>query len=137
MNVISRPLLTSYLEELASDEQRISEAAAQYAAIKARLEVGLRRYTALRDFVTDQLGKSPYTPGVDWPGEAEDWLETRGQFRFTGMRVGEAILQVLEEEDAQFPNNPWLERDQIVERLSLGGLGFPEPVRARVVTRHS
>ena len=132
-NVVRPSLIEKYLEELAKDEAIIAEAAEAYESARARLDVGLRRYIALRDFVEEQLGNSPYAQGIKWPGDDDfPWTE-RGRFRFTGMSVGDAITQVLEEEATTHPNHPWLDLAAIIQRLSDGGLGFPEPVQARAV----
>ena len=132
INVISPGLQANYLTELEQDEVKISEAAYQYETAKALLDVSLRRYTALRDFVSEALGRSPYAPDVDWPSDENMFNEApeRGRFRFTGMRVGDAILQVLEEAPEQ---GGWLSLEDIIKRLSAGGLGFPESVEARAV----
>lgn len=137
-NVISKSLIRKYLEELAVDESAITEAAEAYEAAKSAIDVRLRRYIALRDYVTEKLGQSPYSEGVEWPEPYEAYdaygerIE-RGRFRFSGMSVGDAILEVLEEEAIASPDDPWLPLQSIIERLSLGGLGFPEPVQGRAV----
>lgn len=132
LNVISPGLQSNYLSELEQDEDTLSTASHEYDAAKARLELSMIRYTALRDFVTNQLGKSPYARGVEWPrGADDDYQRQRGGFRFTGMRVGDAILQLLEE--AADTARVWRSLEQIIEGLSQGGLGFPEPVQARAV----
>ncbi|MBI4214284.1 MAG: hypothetical protein HY534_08250 [Chloroflexi bacterium] len=134
-NVMSPTLKDRYLEQLKVDETAIAEAAAAFETAKAALEMGLRRYTALRDFVAEQLGVSPYAPGIDWPGDSEFYDEPgRGLFRFTGMKIGDAAMQVLVEEyEAKDGNNPWLSLNTIMRRLEKGGLGFPEPVQARAI----
>jgi hypothetical protein len=129
-NVITKSLLERYLSELAEDEVKIQQAAEAYEREKATLEVSLRRYIALRDFVTEQIGESPYSPVVTWPfGLNED----RGRFRFTSKAVGDAVLEVLQERKLRFPEGPWMTLRTIIETLSEGGLGFPEPVQARAV----
>jgi hypothetical protein len=139
MNVRSPGIIENYLAELDKDEHVIAEAAAGYEAAKARLDVGLRRFIALRDFVTEQMGRSPYgyyDRNVPWPEPDFDPFGEgfeRGRFRFAGMNIGDAILEVLREELAKYPQNPWLSFENIVERLSEGGLGFPDGVQARAV----
>ncbi len=137
-NVIKNSLLGKYLKSLAEDESSLEEAAEVYETAKAGLEVGLRRYTALRDFVTEKLGKSPYARDctevwhpTGYDPDGEPYWAIRGQFRFTGMPVGEAVLQILLESGER--NDPWLTLPKIIEELSVGGLGFPEPVQARAV----
>ena len=108
--------------------------------------MGLRRYMALRDFVTEQLGTSPYSPGVAWPNdpdpENDPWSEKpdRGHYRFAGTKIGDAVVQVLKEAyeafqlDTPDPKHlSWLALDRIVIRLADGGLGFPDPVQARAI----
>jgi len=126
-------MVSKYLAELLKDETNIQEAGEAYESAKARLDVGLRRYLALREFVTDQLGQSPYSPGVEWPETEDSRWDTedqpvRGHFRFTGMKVGDAITLVLREADGRAKT-----LDDIVLALSDGGLGFPDPVQARAV----
>ena len=128
MNVISPSLVTNYLDELTADDEAIEAAAAEYESAKARLDVRLRRYIALRDFITEQMGRSPYAHGVSWPSDTPS-----GSFRFTGMQIGEAVIQVLQDAKAIWRDNPWLGLDEIIERLADGGLGFPEPVQARAI----
>ncbi len=132
MNVtwISTAIVANYLEELATDDEVIEEVAAEYESVKARLDVRLRRYIALRDFITEQLGQSPYAHGVDRPSDAP---KPTGSFRYTGMQIGEAVIQVLQDELKEYPNNPWLNLDEIIEKLADGGLGFPDLVQARAV----
>lgn len=137
-NVLSPSLLARYLSELEKDEEGIAEAAEAYESAKAQMEMGLRRYAALRDFVVEQFGRSPYATDVDWPNE--DWHEgdvygrPKGIYRFAGLKVADAIRQALDEQQhsatAQYQ---WLTLDELVEKLSEGGLGYPEPVQARAV----
>ena len=137
-NVISRTQVARYLEALGADEVEIAEAAEAYEIAKARLDVGLRRYVALRDFVTERMGRSPYESGYPWPSDDGGWNRSaqRGKFRFAGMKVGDAIAEVLRER-SKVPDEEWNERlmnlDELVDVLSEGGLGFPEPVGARAI----
>ena len=126
-NVINASMIEKYLVELGKDEKNIAEAGEAYESAKARLDVGLHRYVALRDFVAKQLGRSPYSHGVMWPTQLQDDVPEPGRFRFTGMSVGTAITEVLTESE------DWLLLAEIIKRLSAGGLGFPEPVQARAV----
>jgi hypothetical protein len=130
-NVISKSMADKYLLELWADEQKIETAGEAFERAKALLEVTLRRYTALRDFITEQLGQSPYTDGVAWPDRDEDggyFTRPQGKFRFTAMKVGEAVEQAIRER-----RGIGLTLDDLVEALSEGGLGFPDPVQARAV----
>jgi hypothetical protein len=134
-NVITKTMLAKYLQALSEDEAIINEAGGSYEVAKAALDVGLRRYIALRQFVTEQLGKSPYAADVEWP-DSGSWVE-RGRYRFTGLTVGDAILEVLQEQFEQSRNSEytsrWMTLPEIIDALSTGGLGFPEPVSARSV----
>ncbi len=140
-NVITKTLMEKYLRSLAEDEDTIEAAAEQWESAKAALDVGLRRYIALRDFVTERLGESPYAPpnwAERWPPDGYDddgdaYWRPRGRFRFTGMSVGDAVLEVLRERRGRSPDLPWMSLASIIEELSAGGLGFPEPVQARAV----
>ena len=131
-NVLSPTMVVRYLTELEKDEATIAEAAEAYESAKAQLDVGLRRYIALRDFIQEQLGESPYTRWHEWP-ESTIRAQDRGRFRFTGMTVGDAVFQVLQEEANSTPQDPWLPLSDIISRLTRGGLGFPELVQARAV----
>ena len=136
-NVISKSMVAKYLAELTKDERNIEEAAEAYEAAKGRLDVGLRRYVALRDFVTEQMGESPYMPHVDWPEDENtrytDFGRTQqGGWHFSGMKVGDAVLQLFKEHHDANPD-VWHGLDDIVSGLSDGGLGFPDPVQARAV----
>jgi hypothetical protein len=134
-NVLTNTLLEKYLAELGADEVNIAQAAEAFETAKAALDVNLRRYIALRDFVGEQLGTSPYARGVNWPDiyTADGYILNRGHFRFTGKAVGDAVLEVLREQYERDRDHPWLSLSQIIETLSEGGLGFPEPVQARAV----
>lgn len=135
MNVLSDSLRNRYLKELADDEDVIGQAAEEYEAAKSKLELGLRRYIAMREYITEQIGVSPYAPAVSWPGEM--WSEWHGRYRFWGMRVGDAILELLHEEQQRqrgdFGGGGWMSLDEIIEALSAGGLGTTETVQARAV----
>ena len=146
MNVISRELVENYLYALEADEAEIQHAAEDYHRARARVDVALLRYTALRDFVTTALGKSPYAEGIQWPDTGHIDPATRGRFRFAGMKVGDAIVEVLRSRrespttadmmnsllDDSVPVSA-LSLDEINKALSEGGLGFPDPVSARAV----
>jgi len=127
-NVLSPTLAAKYLEELKRDEAEMAEVAETYETAKARLDLGIRRYAALRDFVTEQLGRSPY-----YRAKNEALEPGQGRFRYAGMTIADAILELLREEAQNWPENPWLGLDEIVERLSSGGLGFPEGVPTRAI----
>ncbi len=144
-NVISKTQVARYLEALQTDEAEISDAAEAYEVARARLDVGLRRYIALRDFVGEQMGRSPYEPDYRWPGDPE-WGQpevVRGRFRFTGMKVGDAILEQLRElaahpvqrsdDRGNYFEDTSVSLDELVELLSDRGLGFPDPINGRNV----
>ena len=137
-NVITQTMKDKYLASLAEDERVIKEAGGAYETAKAALDVGLRRYVALRDFVEEQLGQSPYAPGVVWPYQDSNGREGRGHFRFSGKSAGDAVLEVLREHLESYRRYPtinkrWMTLGEITEALSDGGLGFPEPVIGRAV----
>lgn len=136
----------NYLGALETDEAEIDAAGAQYAVARARLDVALRRYAALREFVTETLGYTPYHHTVAWPDAVAGAEQRRGNYRFAGMGVGDAIIEVFLERFggaiapatfAEFDREQFLQAtltlEEITEVLSGGGLGFPEPVTARAV----
>ena len=142
MNVISRELVESYLQALQADEAEIQSAGEEYQRARARIDLALLRYKSLRDFVAEALGCSPYSDEVQWPEDNGDpWAW--GRYRYVGMKVGDAVLEVLEsrlgspkspEYQAQMPIFSWtMTLSEITQALSEGGLGFPDPVSARAV----
>lgn len=146
MNVVSRELVENYLQALQTDEAEIHGAAEDYHRARARVDVALLRYTALRDFLTTTLGCSPYASHIEWPDLGFIDPSTRGRYRFAGMKVGDAVVEVLMDRVAAFATSDqsfseeWtafqaltMSLEEIVEALSEGGLGFPDPVSARAV----
>src|SRR3990172_1954911 len=139
-NVMSKTMLDRYLTSLSEDEQLIATAADAYERAKVDMEVILKRYVSLRNHVAEQIGKSPYSHDVHWPENifelqyTPDRIEVkRGRFRFSDLPVGDAVAEVLRERYEQDPDEPWMNLTRIIEVLSEGGLGFPEPVQARAV----
>ncbi len=148
MNVVSKELVANYLTALQADEAEIQGAAEDYQRARARVDVALLRYTALRDFMTTTLGRSPYAHGIEWPDAGYIDPSTRGRYRFAGMKVGDAIVEVLRDQRNPATGSSaddklieglalgefWtMSLEQIIEALSEGGLGFPDPVSARAV----
>ncbi len=138
--------LSNYLKALEADEAEIAAAGEEYLAAKARLDVALRRYTALREFVIETLGSSPYSSDIEWPGSVRGASRRRGKFRFADIGVGDAVTQVFRERFGEPPDvetlaasgdqaveEATLTLDEITEVLSGGGLGFPGSVTARAV----
>ena len=145
MNVVDRELVQNYLQALESDEAEIQGAAEEYQRARARVDVSLLRYAALRDFLTSTLGCSPYASHIEWPDLGLIDPSRRGRFRFAGMRVGDAVVEVLGDRIDNFQKDQvfseeWtpmhaltMSLEEIVEALSEGGLGFPDPVSVRAV----
>ena len=136
----------NYLGALETDEAELEAAGAQYAAARARLDVALQRYAALREYVAETLGYTPYHYTVTWPNAVDGAEQRRGTYRFAGMGVGDAIIEVCRERFgraidpttfAEFDRDQFLQAtltlEEITGLLSGGGLGFPEPVTARAV----
>ncbi len=143
MNVVSKELTQNYLQALQADEAEIHNAAEDYQRARARVDVALLRYTALRDFMTTTLGCSPYSGHIEWPDDGRHHSE-RGRFRYSGMKVGDAVVEVLKGQydgdlagavlQALAPGEfAGMSLDEIIQALSEGGFGFPDPVSARVV----
>lgn len=123
-NVISPSQVKTYLSELWEDEEGLVATADAFEAAKSRYEMRLLRYQALRDFIQGQLGESPYArPAEEWP---DKWA-TRGRYRFAGMKLGEAIGQILMEADGP------MSMENIIDKLGEGGAGLNEPVQPRAV----
>ncbi len=138
--------LSNYLKALEADETEIEAAGEGYLAAKARLDVALRRYTALREFVAETLGRSPYSADVEWPGSVRGAGRRRGNYRFADLGVGDAIIEVFLERfgepidlgiltalDSEALEEATMTLDEITEVLLAGGLGFPEVKSARAV----
>lgn len=126
-NGMAPGIVDGYLSELLRDELSLCEVGDAFELAKARLDMGLRRYAALRDFVAEQLGRSPYSRDVNWPETSWD-TPARGRFRFVGSKVGDALLTLLKESA-----DTWMTLDEIVLALAEGGFGYPEPLSARTV----
>ena len=154
MNVVDQGLVENYLSALETDEAEIQSAGEEYRRAQARVNVALRRYTALRDFLTETLGCTPYASHVKWPDSRHIDPSTRGRYRYAGMKVGDAIVEVFRSrrDTEPFPDTEsfselmasmaneltygspsLMSLDEIIKDLSEGGLGFPEPVSARAV----
>ena len=147
MNVISEELVGNYLQALQADEAEIESAGEEYQTARARVDLALLRYKSLRDFLTEALGCSPYSREVTWPDDGRD-SSMRGRYRFAGMKVGDAVVEVLKGQydgtttsdfagavlkalaPAEFGG---MSLEEIIKALSAGGFGFPDPVSARVV----
>lgn len=126
-NVISPAQVKTYLSELHEDEVGLRETAEAYQAARDRYQMRLLRYQALRTYIEQQFGESPYArPDDEWP--EPDYTGLRGIYRFTGMKLGDAIVQILQE-----ANSP-LSMEEIIDRLSRGGAGQDEPAQPRAVT---
>ena len=143
---IGQRQLANYLKALEADEAEIEAAGEEYLAAKARLDVALRRYTALREFVAETMGRSPYSGDVEWPGSVRGAGRRRGSYRFTDMAVGDAIIAVFMERyggawdmhvltalDSESLEEATMSLDDITDVLLGGGLGFPEVTSARAV----
>ena len=104
LNVEQRQIW-NYLGALETDEAEIEAAGEEYAVARARLDVALRRYTALREFVAETLGYTPYHPTVSWPGAVHGAAQRRGIYRFAGMGVGDAIIEVFRERFGEPPDH--------------------------------
>jgi len=92
-------------EALVQAEYRLEQAQADWELISAR-------YAAVRDVVTERVGRSPYIigePKVDFP--------SNGAYRFIHMSMTDAVLQLLEESGGSFRSV-----DSLTEELRGGGL---------------
>ena len=138
--------LQNFLRALEADEREIEAAGEEYLAAKARLDVALLRYTALRKFVTETLGHSPYAGDLAWPASIPGAGRRRGKFRFADLGVGDAVINVFREKFGEPPAAEDLVRfsdedletvtltlEEITGVLETGGLGFPETATARSV----
>ncbi len=118
MTTQDEAIIRRLLTELATEEAALGRAHTEFAEARTKYELAIRRYAAVRDMVTEELGKSPYIAGsVEWPPEAEQLLTSRpGQYRFLAMRPGDAVVDILKE--VGMP----LTLEEIVERLRAGGV---------------
>lgn len=116
MDVKDNVLAQTLLAELANEEANFWQAEEQFKEVRAKFQVASRKYAAVRDMVTDQLGHSPYkVERTDWPLAGRKLGNKLGKHRFTHMKPGDAVIALLKETEEP------LTLDEIVERLSDGG----------------
>jgi len=127
MNTQDKDLIRGLLTELVNEETALGDAKSQFAAARVRFDVASRKYAAVRDMVTAQLGHSPYMKSFKWPVAVGRLGANLGQYRFTHMKPGDAIIAALKEGEEP------LALEQIVERLSSGGIRFPKSMLTRMV----
>ena len=115
--MIMTPVDKGLLIELAKEEDHLIEVGQQLAQSRANFDVASNKYAAIRDMIARRLRQSPYSNDVNWPGEAHNIVKPsrRGRYRFLLMKPGDAIVQVLKENE-----NPQ-SLDEIVAILSDGG----------------
>jgi len=118
-------LLVTFLAE----EEHLWKAQADFDNARYALEVARRKYAAVRDMVTKELGESPY----EFP-QAREFLDqrgrefpTRGSFRFYGMTPGDAAIDVLSH--AHHP----LTFQELIGRLRAGGIETEESSLGRAI----
>ena len=105
------------LQALMEDEKALEAAQREYSRAVANLEVIIRRYAAMREAVRERLGTSPYSQSVMWPNQGSSPSPRRPfRFRYTNMKIGDAIIEVLEE--AEHP----MTLEEITEALDSGGV---------------
>ena len=107
------------LAALRGDEDALKSANDDLTAAQSQYDIVSRRYAAMRVAVRQRLGVSPYSERVKWPRpELPQHYPGRGfgQFRFVHMKVGEAVVEALQESKKP------LNLDQLVDVLSEGGL---------------
>jgi hypothetical protein len=106
------------LHELALEERALIEADEALRIAQNDFEVAARKYTAVRDLVTDFLGYSPYHEDAVWGADEARIVpaEDRGAYRFLHLKPRDAIVAALDEQ----ANG--LTLDGLEERLKSGGL---------------
>lgn len=110
------------LAALWDDDEVVASKAEELNTAVAAYEVATRRYAAMREAVRERLGTSPYAPNVRWPMRHDPSSgfpmdRPNGQFRFVQMKIGDAIVEALQESATP------LNLEQIVRTLADGGLG--------------
>lgn len=129
MTNIHGPVEEGLLKELAQEEESLREANNELNRARAQFQVASRKYAAVRNMVTEYLGRNPYSLDAKRVLNPRPGFGTRlqGTFRFIHMRPGDAIIEVLKE--AKDP----LTLDEIVEVLSGGGIGITPNLLTRTV----
>lgn len=89
---IREQLKRDYLGMLSAEDRSVWEAKVAMERTSAAYKAAAKKFMAIRDLVTEQLGGSPYSedlPSNEYP--------TEGRLRFVGMAPGEACSQLLME----------------------------------------
>ena len=109
----SNALTDGLLSELVNEENLLSAARRQLHEATIQYEVAVKKYAAVRDMVTDYLGRSPYkAKDLQWP----NGRIPNGHFRFMNMSPGDAIVFALKEVDDAMGLN------ELLNYLVQGGL---------------
>jgi hypothetical protein len=115
------------LSELAKEELEVVEADNRLRLAQIAFELAVRRYAAVRDYVTQRLGSSPYSIKTKWPEPYNVHTDFRGRYRFAQMEPGDAAVAALKETDTP------MTLEEIVNHLRTGGLRVPSSLLTRSV----
>ena len=120
-------VINGLLEELVEEEKKLANASSVLTTARAKYDVASRKYAAVRDMVTNYIGKSPYNKDVKWPRKLIQEKPLSGNFRFLHMKVGDAVVAALKEiaEPATL--------EDIVEKLKSGGIRINDAIITRAV----
>lgn len=111
-----KKLIQALLSELANEEVVLTDVEWQFKEARIKFDVSSRKYAAVRDMVTAQLGFSPYTiPIAGWPKTGQHLGNELGRHRFLHMKPGDAAVAVLKEVEEP------LTLEDIIEKLASGG----------------
>ena len=105
--------------ELDDEERRLTKADAALGEVLATYRIAERRYIAIRELARERLGNSPYAVENEhvWPSRDMTERPFRGNYRYRGMKIGNAIAEYL----ADRPDTPQTLAD-IYFGLRQGGL---------------
>ena len=118
------------LVEVAREERATLDARQALRDAGIRYDVATQKFAAVRDAVARVLGRSPYSPDVEWPSEARKQVTAsqRGSLRFVHMPAGDAAVAALRAVDDA------LSLEQINQRVGEGGLHIvPRAVNAALI----
>lgn len=115
------------IEELVKEDEQMLAAEEAYQQARMRMQLAMRRYAAIRDYVTERLRDSPYRE----PGKyGINAFPSGGRFRFAQLAVGDAIVAAFKERE---PGGT-MTFEEIMAALTSGGkLAAPRAVNAALM----
>jgi hypothetical protein len=127
MSSSADPVAQGLIKELLKEEEALLQAAFAWREARTQYQVASRKYAAVRDLATAQLGYTPYSKPLHELIGAEAFqthsgkFPTEGRYRFIHMAPGNAVVEVLRESEEP------MSLEQIVEVLQHGGFQEASP----------